>query len=304
MIDPTHVIKEEDQRGVAPAALSDALPAPTTHRIPADRASVHGEAGEPQASPPHAQPGHVLRGDETQETARPVSIGAETFAVDDPASESASEAPASEEAPNSPASDSEPSDDKPGRTEAEWQAHLEEAVEAARNEGYEEGHDAGYQAGYDEAETAVRADARAKQEALLDDATRLEDVWTRYVEEQESMLIELALELAEVIVDAPLTASLRRPAEDALAEAIAELSATPPVSVRVHPSDYERLQETGLADRVAGTGDALNWTPDPDCTPGDWSVSSSAGVIRRLRHDVVESLRHRLGMEAPSASST
>jgi flagellar assembly protein FliH len=301
MIDPTHVIKEDDQRGVAPAALGDALSSATTHRIPADRTSVRGEA-PPQASPPQVEPGHILRGDETQDTAHPVSIDAEAFGEEDPTNETASETAASDGEPDSSSSPSEPSEDQPSRTDAEWQARLDEAVKAAREEGYEEGHDAGYQAGYDEAETAVRAEAHAKRDALVDDATRLNDVWTQYVEEQEPMLIELALELAEVIVDAPLTASLRRPAEDALAEAVAELSTTPPVSVRLHPSDYERLQESGLADRMAVPDDALNWTPDPDCARGDWSVSSSAGVIRRLRQDVVESLRRRLGMDVSSAS--
>jgi len=293
MSETAHVIKKEDQAGVVSTSFDASMSASTAHRIPAERTSLQREAEDDASSTPPSE-GRVLRRRETRRSPEPVTVDPDPFTADVPVASSASDAEAT-------VSDDETAeaDDTPSRTDDEWQAHLEEAVAAARAEGYEEGQADGYESGYAEAEEAVRAEARAQREALVEDAARLDAVWARYVEEREPMLIELALELAEAIVDAPLTDSLRTASEEALAEAVAELSGTPPVTVHVHPSDYERLRETELAQRLEATCEELQWAPDADRGEGDWSVVSPAGAIRRLRSEVVETLRSHLGLSAP-----
>ncbi len=293
MPDTAHVIKKKDQAEVVSTSFDASVSAGAAHRIPAERTSLQRE--EDEDAPSTRQPeGRVLRRRETRRTEQPVSIDPDMGPADVPVDSSNADA----ETTASEDNDAE-TDDAPTRTDDEWRAHLEEAVAAARAEGYEEGRADGYASGYAEAEEAVRAEAQEQREALVEDASRLDAVWARYVEEREPMLIELALELAETIVDAPLAEPLRTVSEEGLAEAVAELAGTPPVTVSLHPSDYERLRETELAQRLEATCEELQWAPDADRAEGDWSVVSPAGAIRRLRSEVVETLRSHLGLASP-----
>ncbi|WP_251980871.1 FliH/SctL family protein, partial [Salinibacter ruber] len=149
--------------------------------------------------------------------------------------------------------DDDPDEQEPTRTDAEWRAHLEEKVEAARAEGYEEGHDDGYEAGYDdgyaEAEATLRAEFDDTRRQLSEDIARFEELWETYIDDAESEIIELTLDLAETIVDAPFTETMRQASEEAVIEAVTELAATPPVTIRLHPVDCQRVRESGLVTR-------------------------------------------------------
>lgn len=297
MAETAHVIKKDAQANVTPATFEETAPTSAAHRIPAERTSM--PEGDDAGKENKRQPirGQVLRDGTTRQTVHPVTVEPEEFVADLPLDDD----PSSERDATNEMEKEEASNEESGRTEAEWKEHLEDAVATARAEGYEEGREAGYEAGYEEAETTVRAECREQREALVDDASRLDDLWTHYVEEREPMLVELALELAEAIVDAPFAESMRQASEEALTEAIAELDTVPPVTVTVHPSDYQRLQDSGLADRMEATTEELHWESDPDRAKGDWSVTSPAGAIRRLRSEIVETLRAHL--ELPPASS-
>jgi len=300
------VIKKDEQSDVTSASIDDedlraeGPPSTSSARIPAEKVDSPAESTRSDEKRPSQ--GHVLRADETRPAAQPVPVEPVTPEVEDSPSESSAPAP-EKEAEREPASGNEPSADAPpARSDAEWQEHLEEAVEAAREEGYETGREEGYEAGYDEgyaeAEATLRAEWEEEREALIEDTTRFEEVWTQYVEESESQFVELALRLAEAIVDAPLTDSLRRASEEALTEAVVELAGTPPITIIVHPVDFQRLQESGLAEHLTEKYDDLQLESDPECAEGDWSVSSPAGAVRRRRSEVVETLREHLSLSA------
>jgi flagellar assembly protein FliH len=177
-------------------------------------------------------------------------------------------------------------------------------VEEARADGYERGHDDGYDDGYDAAESALQAEWEDARAALIDDTTRFEEAWAQYVEANETRFVELALTLAEAIVDAPLSDEVRAASETALADAVAELASTPPVTVTVHPVDYQRLQESGVAERLINAHDDVQLESDPERPEGDWDVSSPTGVVRRRRSEVIATLRDRLGLPASGPDSS
>lgn len=309
------VIKKDEQSDVTSASLDEedfgggGIPN-STSRIPAEKVDPDGGPDEADRSSGGVAPeGRVLRADQTRDTDAPVPVEPVS---PDPESESSPAPPSGEGADEKEASGAEETDDEdavPKRTDAEWQKRLDEAVEEARAEGYEagreEGYDTGYDDGYEEAEATLRAEWADEREALIEDTTRFEEVWTQYIDENESRLVELALQLAETIVDAPLADSLRRASEEALVEAVAELAGTPPVTIKVHPVDYKRLQESGLAEHLTEKYEDLHLESEPECDEGDWSVASPAGAIRRRRSEVVETLRDHLSLSAsgPEASS-
>lgn len=298
------VIKKDEQSDVESASLeeedfrSEDVPPTSQSRIAAENVAP---PDEPDRSSADASPkAPVLEDHQTHVSAEPVLVEPVAPEPDPPSPDTSApdEAPDTETPP-----DDEPEADVPERTDAEWQEHLEEAVEEARAEGYEAGREDGYEAGYDEgyaeAETTLRAEWDEEREALIEDTRRFEEAWAQYLEEREPQLVELSLQLAKAIVDAPLADSLRRASEEALTEAVVELAGTPPLTITVHPVDFQRLQESGLAEQLTEKYDDLQLESDPECTEGDWSVASPAGVIRRRRSEVVETLRDHLSLSAP-----
>lgn len=297
------IIKKEEQTDVTSAALDETLhdkdvPGSSLSRIPKERVNPP-EGADHSPDRPVAR-GPVLEADQVQRTSGSVRI--EPIAPEPtsprPAPAEQTEEDAGDELGGRDDATGE-TNDATERTDAEWREHLEEAVEEARTEGYEKGYSEGYDDGYDEAEATLREEWEAEQDALIDDTTRFEEVWSQYIAENESRMVELTLQLAEAIVDAPLTDSLRSASEEAIIEAVAELASTPPIEIIVHPVDYQRLQESGLAEHLTDKYDDLHLESDPERTEGDWTVASPAGAVRRRRSEVIDVLRGRLGL-APS----
>lgn len=306
------VIKNDEQSEVTSASLDEELrdeipPGPSSSRIPAEKVEAPDEPGGSRDE--STSRGRVLGRDETQASSDSVLV--EPVAPDPGSSSPDAPADADEDDDTEPAADQgedEEADPPPERTDAEWREHMEAAVEEARAEGYDAGREDGYQTGYDEgyedAETTLRAEWEDERETLIGDITQFEDAWTQYIDENESRLVELALQLAETIVDAPIADSLREASEEALTEAVAELAGTPPITVTVHPVDYQRLQESGLADHLTDKYDDLQLESDPERAEGDWTVASPAGAIRRRRREVIDTLRGRLSLSDSDSSET
>lgn len=299
-----HVIKKEEQSDVASAPLTEEFRDGAAHessssRIPEENVNPPQDPDRSTDRPTSKKP--ILDPDQTRQTSESVQIDPvapdPTPSPADPAAEQTEEVQEAER-------EAEEKDDAPERTDAEWQEHLEEEIEEARVEGYEKGYSEGYDDGYDEAETTVRAEWADEREALIDDINRFEEVWTQYIDENESRMVELALQLAETIVDAPLTDSLRGASEEAVIEAVAELAGTPPITITVHPVDYQRFQESGLAEHLTDKYPELQLESDPEHTEGDWTVASPAGAIRRRRSEVIDTLRDHLHLSATGSDET
>ena len=287
------VIKNSEASEVTSVSLDEEVLTDGTDRIPAEQVEADDEVGGDEVAPQ----GRVLRAGEAGRSAEPVPVRPDEVvsqgAANDASTTSADDASADAEDDPDDASET-----RPVRTDAVWREHLQEQVEAARAEGYEEGHEDGYEAGYDdgydEAEASMRAEFEDERRQLIEDATRFEQLWETYLEEAEAQMVELTLDLAETIVDAPFTESMRQASEEAVVEAVTELSSAPPVTVRLHPVDCQRVRESGLMERLNENFDGLTLEPEPDFEEGDWSVSSSTGVVRRLRDEVLDTLRSEL----------
>ncbi len=297
------IIKKEDLSGESSAPLTEELgdggtQGSSSSRIPREKVNPPQDSSRFSERPTWKGP--VLEPSQTQQTSETVQI----VPVDPKPVSSPDPSPDQTEEPEEADDGNRSEEDTPERTDAEWQEHLEEAVEEARVEGYEKGYSEGYDDGYDEAEATSRAEWEEEREALIEDTNRFDEMWTQYIDENESRLVQLTLQLAEAIVDAPLTDSLRRVSEEAIIEAVAELAGTPPITITVHPVDYQRLQESGLAEHLTDKYAELQLESDPEHTEGDWTVASPAGAIRRRRSEVIDTLRDRLHLSASDADET
>ena len=178
-----------------------------------------------------------------------------------------------------------------------------------RAEAFEEGRQAG-RADRDDEVDALQAEverltaerdevtqALADRDTLVQAATdRLTAGWAEAVRSLEQDLAALAIETAEAVLDAPLSDDQRAAAERALAAAVDALAGGAAVAVALHPVDLLRLQESGLADAVQGAHPDLHWEPSDALAEGDWTVSTDAAAIRRVRADMLGALRERLGL--------
>ena len=188
---------------------------------------------------------------------------------------------------------------------AEPEPSADEAFEAGRQQGLAEAAD---HVAALEAEAARLADALAHAERAQADhagattgaADRLAALWAEGVRALEPALAALAVETAEAVLEAPLSADQRVAAERALSSAVDAVAGGPPVTVSLHPIDLLGLQESGLAGALDATHPGLRWEADAALAEGDWSVSTADAAVRRVRTAMVAALRERLGLPALS----
>ncbi len=180
--------------------------------------------------------------------------------------------------------------------EAEWQKRLQEATARARAEGETVGRHAA------EAEWAPRLQALQEQLAL--ELERLRRAWAEYTRQLEPMLVELAIEVAETLLDAPLPESIKGISARALTEAIEQLAREAPLEISMHPVDFLRLQEQGVISQLESRHPELHWDLNPGLNEGDWIVQTPAAMQRRIRQEMLQRLRQQLGLTSPDASAT
>lgn len=176
---------------------------------------------------------------------------------------------------------------------------------------------AGREAGLSEAEAqieALKAEVSRLSEALDHDraaaaertafvetaAAALRTRWDEAVAELEAPLVELAVGIAESVLDAPLSPAQRSAAAAALAAGVDAVGGSPPVTVSLHPVDLLRAQETGFAASLEATHPGLQWEANPALVEGDWGVSTSTAAIQHIRADMLAALRSRLSISPAS----
>lgn len=172
----------------------------------------------------------------------------------------------------------------------EWEAHLQQAVAAAREEGYAQG----------AADTAARLKAEFEEhrQVLLSDLQHLRTQWDTYLEQLEPALAELSFEIAQAILDAPLPQSIKGVATRAITEAVEQMAGSAPIEIVLHPVDFLRLQESGVVEQLELLHSGLRWEPRPEMKQGEWVVQSPTMAIRRLEEELLGMLRSRLNLLA------
>ena len=297
MSSPTHIIKRDDARSAVPSspfqtafAQGEALQsdAPQSRILRSPRCRNASAPAEPPPAP-EEQPRRILRGAQARLAARPVEIAADPLAPDAPLPASPDDELASEEKTSL-------EHEAAAAREAEWAARLEKATREAAKEAAEVARAEGYAQGYAEAETRLDEAFTAERTALLADMDHLGDLWQQHIEESAPLLTELALEIAETLLDAPLPDAVRGASVQGLTAAVEQLAGTPPVQITLHPVDYLRLQEAGITEQLEAVHDGLRWTTDATLAEGDWSVQSPEAALRRLRAEITQTVRNRLGL--------
>lgn len=182
--------------------------------------------------------------------------------------------------------------------EAEWQqqavAECEAAVAAARAQAYAEGAAA--------ARAELAAAREAERLAFADDAARLHALWEAHLTSLDPPLVELALDVAEAVLDGPLGEDDHATLTEAITSAVERVATQPPLVVSLHPVDHLRLEEAGLAEALSASHPGLRWVPDAGLAEGDWTLDADGVAVRRVRSEVLHDLRHRLGLDPDTSS--
>ncbi len=250
-----------------------------------------------RATPPVEAPvlvPRVLRGADAQHNVRPFEV--ETMAPS-PLFLLDGEADASEETPLPFEAEPPPPPDNASATEeairAEeatlWQARIEEAATRARENGYRQGHA--------DAEKAAADELGALRTTVNSEVGKLQKAWEAHLRDNEGHMANLAFEVAEAILAAPLPEKVRRVTARALHEAIEGLKGSA-FTLTLHPVDLLHLQEIGADEELRRAGTDLRFEADPFLPEGDWYLETEAGAVRHVRTELLDALRRRLGLLA------
>lgn len=169
-----------------------------------------------------------------------------------------------------------------------WQAKMDDAIEKARTEAYGRG--------YADAKEAMSQEVDVEKEAFADALKTLKATWESFINRSETLLLEIALEIAHFLVDAPLPERFSKSTESALLEALENLSREVPVRLSLNPVDFLRLQESGLIKHIEDQFATLRWDPQPTLKEGNWIIQTPRQAIRRVSEELLASLRDRFGL--------
>ena len=173
--------------------------------------------------------------------------------------------------------------------EAAWEARLAENEARVREEAFEAGRAA--------AEEEMRASIEETRTTLASGLEHLNDAIRAHLKDIEPLVVKFALDVAESILADELTDGAKRAAEQDLARALEQLAGDGAIDVYVHPVDLLRLQESGFVDQVSGAISGIRWHAEDGMEEGDWSAKSSMAAVRRVRTEMLNGIRERLGLD-------
>jgi flagellar assembly protein FliH len=113
------------------------------------------------------------------------------------------------------------------------------------------------------------------------------------IHDTESMMVSLALEIAQKLVsNMPISASM---VEAAVQDALAQVEGTAQVTVRLHPSDLELLQNANSSLLPSGAGaDEFRFLGSQEVTRGGCLVQTRFGVVDARRETKFDLLKRNL----------
>ncbi len=170
---------------------------------------------------------------------------------------------------------------------AQWTKKLEEAAVRARENGYRQG--------YADAERAAEDGRIALREAVEREMRTLREAWQAHHREMETQMARLAFDIAEAVLAAPLPDNVRLVSTRALHEAVEALGKEP-LTATLHPVDLLRVQESGIEAEMRRAAAEIRFEADPFLSEGDWHIETDSASIRRVRTELLDTLRRRLGL--------
>ena len=253
---------KSDSFGLEPAEFEDLSEDPT--RVL--RAYKHGRKSNKEVSQ-HPLAKNLIRHDDAQHQPEPVEVCVSPLF--DPESEAND---TTEKEPEEKAVEPEELAEMKQQWDQLWQAKLDDAVEKARTEAYGRG--------FAEAKEALSQEIQAEKVVLAETVTNLKNTWESFINRSETLLLEIAIEIAQFLLNAPLPEHLSKTTETALLEALEVLSREVPIRLSLNPVDFLRLQESGLTKNLEDQFTTLRWDPQPTLKEGNWIIQTPRQAIR------------------------
>ncbi len=171
---------------------------------------------------------------------------------------------------------------------AEWRTRMDEEVEKARDDGYRQGH----------ADTLRTHQRKFEQDraSLSADVAALAAARSKLLHDSETLAARLAFDVAESILGATIPEAARRASMGALSDALEQIASDQTIVATLHPVDLLRLSENGLSDEMRAAHAGLKLEADPLLDEGDWHMATPDAVVRRVRSELIGTLRRRLGL--------
>ncbi len=169
-----------------------------------------------------------------------------------------------------------------------WQEQMEAEVARAREEAYEEG--------YAAAREALEVEFEEVAQTIQNDVRRLHELCASFITDAEPALVNLAFEVAQAILDAPLPSGIKGVSARTISESIEQMAGSGLIEVSLHPVDFLRLQEAGTVEQLESLHASLRWEPNPELKQGDWFVQSPVAMIRHIEKEMIDALKSRIGL--------
>lgn len=270
---------KSDSFGIEPAEFEDLSQESVSKVI---RAYKHGRNSNEEVSK-HPLAKNIIRNTKAQQDAESVEICvAPFFETNEPEPEEPAEEPLPETI------EAGELDEIKTEWDTLWQTRLDDAVEKARTDAYGRG--------YADAREALEQEVSLEKEAFTKALGNLQNTWESFINRSETLLLEIALEIAHFLLDAPLPERFSRTTESALLEALEHLAREVPVRLSLNPVDLLRLKESGVTKHIEEQFTTLRWDPQPTLKEGNWIIQTPRQAIRRVSEELLANLRDRFGL--------
>ena len=170
----------------------------------------------------------------------------------------------------------------------EWQIKLDEAVEEAQKAGFKEGQE--------KAREELKKEHAELKESFSLNLKLLQETWDNYIKRSETILLKIALEITQFIVDIPLPGHYTDITERVLNETLDKLSRDTPLTLSLNPLDLLRMQESGVMELIKEQFSGLRWDPQPTLKEGNWIIQTPRQAIRRITDELLDNLKNQFGL--------
>ena len=172
--------------------------------------------------------------------------------------------------------------------EQEWAEKLAAAVDGAKEAAFEEG--------YARAKETFEKKAENSKREFEKGLDRIKESWENYLKRSETILMQIALEITQFVIDIPLPKQYTDITERVLNNALDQLGRETPLSLSLNPLDLLRLQESGMMDVIKDKFPALRWDPQPTLKEGNWIIQTPKQAIRRISDELLHHLKDQFGL--------
>ena len=172
--------------------------------------------------------------------------------------------------------------------ERDWQDKLELAVKVATDEGIKRG--------YEEAQAELVQQREKIKEEFNTSLKQFQESWDNYIKRSETLLLRIALEITQFIVDIPLPGHYSDITERILNETLDQLSRDTPLTLSLNPLDLLRMQESGVMELIKEQFSGIRWDPQPNLKEGNWIIQTPRQAIRRITDELLDNLKNQFGL--------